>query len=293
MKTKITHTLLAGCFVLCLAAASQAQTWTTIATDPTGDAGGGLDATELSYYYDAAYDILQFKITCANLANFSTGPAADLSFGLPYGMDGGFAPGYHWTAMSTPVHKIAYIYCDPGGMAPSSYTFNNYANEIQVASTAASLCTDCIDVFADVPNNWIIYTMDRTAVITDTELNGNFLADIVIVANAGHDDGWDDNITTNSMFTLDFSTGIHNVTNDGGINVFPTVSKGMITINLKDASAVKHVRITGLTGNVIREFEGPFDNELEVETQSFAAGTYFVTVGFHDSGTATKPFSVQ
>jgi len=293
MKTKFTHTLIIGCFVLCMTTVSRAQTWTSIATDPTGDASGGLDATELSYYYDAVNDIIQFKITCANLANFSTGPAADLSFGLPWGMDGGFAAGYHWTAMSTPVHKIAYMYCDPGGMAPSSYTFNNYANEIQVASTSASLCTDCIDVFADVPNNWIIYTMDRTAVITDTELNGNFTADIVVVANAGHDDGWDDNITTNSTFTLDFTTGIHNIRNDNGVSVFPTISKGIININLKDANAVKYVRITGITGNVIRELEGKFESTMQVETQSLAPGTYFVSVGLNDSGIVTKPFSVQ
>ena len=92
----------------------QGQTWTLIASDPAGDAPGGLDATALHYWYEQATDGIVFRITCTNLASYSTGPAADFSFGLPNGMDGGFPAGAHWTTPGTPVHKIASVYCDPG-----------------------------------------------------------------------------------------------------------------------------------------------------------------------------------
>ena len=170
--------------------AAQAQSWTNIATDPSGDSGGP-DATSIDYWYDDVNDEVSFRITTTNLASYSTGPAADFSFQLPNGLDSGDPPGAHWTTPGTPVHKIGYVYADIGGSAPSNYTFTSWGQYIEIASTNVQLCSNCISIVADVPNNHLIYTMAREDIITDTEMGGNS-ATIVLVANVGHDVGWDD-----------------------------------------------------------------------------------------------------
>lgn len=191
--------------------------WTEIATDATGDSGG-LEAVALEYLYDEAEDEVRFRVTVTNLASYSTGPAADFSFNLPSGLDSGNPTGTHWSS-PTPVHKTAYIYCDPGGSAPDSYTYSSWSQRIEETGSTDVLCSNCVDIFVDVPNNQITYTFDRTDIITDTEMGGETEVEIGLVMNVGHDVGWDDAVTHSSggassaTFTISISDG-------GGASIF-------------------------------------------------------------------------
>lgn len=259
------------------------QTWTNIATDPAGDAGAGLDATALDYWYDALNDQVQFRITTTNLASFSTGPAADFSFQLPNGTDGNDPTGTHWTTPGTPVHKTGAIYCDPGGSAPSNYTFTNWPNGMVITSTAAVLCTNCISIMADVPNNQLIYTFDRTDIITDTEMGGTS-ATLVVVANAGHDVMWDDNITGNGMMTI--NTGPSNVPERiaaDEVAVWPNPAQAIVSIDLGDLQGdLVGAELVDAKGTLVESL-APVNNAiLTIDVSDKEAGIYFVDLSFQD-----------
>lgn len=184
--------------------------WTMISLDNANDAvNSGMEAIGVSYRYDEPNDKVLFKIYIKNLSPFSSGPAADFSFGLPNGTDNGDSPGYHWSDQNqtTPVHRTAYVYCDPGGSAPSSYTYNipSAQNRIEITSTGSTICSNCIDIEASISDNWIVYTIDRNKIISDTEMGGDS-ALIKLVVNAGHDLFWDDNVVLNGSFLIVKST---------------------------------------------------------------------------------------
>jgi len=181
--------------------------WTLIATDASGDAANsGLDAKKIEYQYDNTADEVRFRIELENLASFADSPSADFSFGLPNGTANNDPPGYHWVDENnvTPVHRTATIYCDTGGTPPSNYTYNqNFAaNKIFLTSDESAVsCQNCISILVDVANNYIIYTINRNQIITNSEITGDE-AIIKLVANVGHDIGWDDNITLTGTFII-------------------------------------------------------------------------------------------
>ncbi|HNS11753.1 MAG TPA: T9SS type A sorting domain-containing protein [Bacteroidia bacterium] len=293
MKMKTTAKLILLSFITALSVnVSSAQTWTSIATDPSGDAGTGLDAIDLSFFYDDIADVINFRIECTNLSSFSSGPAADFSFYLPNGLDGGFGTGYHWTAPTTPVHKIASVYCDPGGSAPNNYTFSTYDNNVVRAVDNGILCSGCIGIDVDIANNWMIFTMSRTNVITDTEMNGT-TATIGIVANAGHDLGWDDNIVDNGSFVLDLATGISNNENDRGVKIFPSISRGTVHVHLPGSlQNVEKITVSNMVGQTIRDMRSDLSGNVDLDTYDFAEGIYFVSVTLSDQSLITKKFIV-
>ena len=190
--------------------------WHLIANDPTGDAmtfnnNDGADATALHFRFDPVTDLLTFRITATNVSVFSSSPAADFVFGLPNGTDNGDPTGFHWfdEEFETPGHRTAYIYPDPAGSAPSTYTYNELAagaaNRIVLTHDQSITCGEiCIDLEVDEANNWLFYTFNRTDIITDTEMGGE-TATIALLANLGQELGWNDNITTNASFTISTS----------------------------------------------------------------------------------------
>lgn len=217
-----------------------------IASDPAGDTGG-LDGLSLEYSYDPADDEVRFRITCANLADHSTGPAADFSFQLPNGLDSMDPPGAHWTTPGTPVHKIGYIYADAGGSAPSNYTYNSWPVYIEVASTMEQLCTGCIDVDADVPANQLVYRFDRADIITDTEMGGAS-ATLTVVVNVGHDVGWDDNVTPGAEFTIDMATATPEQAAPRPVTLGPNPTNGPLTLYTHAPSVLTGVEVLDLAG---------------------------------------------
>ena len=181
--------------------------WTSIATDPAGDAANnGLDAIGIEYQYDAVDDVVRFKVEFSNLSSFGDSPSADFSFGLPNGTENNDPPGYHWTDTNqiTLVHRTAAIYCDTGGAPPSNYTYiqSQATNSIYLTSNPSVVsCQNCIAIVVDPTNNIIVYTIARSKIINNVEMGGNS-ATIKLVANVGHNIGWDDNITVTGSFMI-------------------------------------------------------------------------------------------
>lgn len=246
--------------------------WSTIATDPNNDSGG-LEATSLEFQYDQAQDKVMFRINVTNLSSYSSGPAADFNFQLPNGLASGKPSGTHWTS-STLVHKSAYIYCDAGGTAPSSYTFNSWSQRIEETNSKDVLCTNCVTINVDVANNQITYTFDRKDIISDTEMGGKDTAVITLVANAGHDVGWDDNITETATFTIIRNTTDISTVEIPEITVYPNPTSNIL--NFKGSEEISEVLIKDITGKVLKKLVSYAIKNIDVS--ELAKGTYFVTL---------------
>ncbi len=254
--------------------------WTTISNDASGDSTG-MDATLLEYQYNTTTDQVLFRFTVNDLSTYSSGPAADFSFHLPNGLDSGANSGNHWSS-SSPVHKTATIYCNAGGTAPSSYTYpNDWPNEMFQAVDNTTLCSNCINIFTDVTTNQIIYTFDRTDIISNSEAGGSNIVTIGIVANVGHDVGWDDSVThvngstSSSEFTLDLSTvlstGEFAITN---ISLFTNPVLEEVIFNNNRYNARKAI-IVDLAGHIIKEFILNND-ENRLPVSNLSNGMYFL-----------------
>lgn len=267
--------------------------FTLITNDAAGDAGGELDGTALHFWYEQTQDLVTFRVTCANLASFSTGPAADFSFGLPNGMDGGFPAGAHWTTPGTPVHKIASIYADPGGIPPGSYSFNTVPVNIVVASNGQVLCaSSCASLTADVANNHLYFTFNREDIISDTEMGGSS-ATIVVVANIGHDLGWDDNISATGTMTLSLTSGIGTNAAAGGLVMKPNPCEDQLTVDLGGlAPGAESIEITDLSGRIVRRY-GITSAISTLDVSTLRSGVYLTTVRFADRASITNRVRIE
>lgn len=183
-----------------------------LAADGIGDAGGGLDASQIEFKYDPAADELAFRITALNLSSFASSPSVDLSFQLPNGTDSNDLPGTPFRG-NTLTHRTAAVYADAGGAPPTSYTFLNVAgfarNSIVLTSDnfdqISPICAtgnNCVDIVVDVPNNTITCTMDRKSIISDTEVGSSKTAKIQLVANVGFEIQNNDLITDGTEFSI-------------------------------------------------------------------------------------------
>jgi hypothetical protein len=261
--------------------------WTTLITDASGDATpGGLDGTVLEYQYDEPNDEVLFRIKFTNLAMHASTPSADFSFALPNGLDSGSPTGTHWTS-STPVHKTAASYTDPGGLAPSSYTYSSMGTwQDQIAETSSSnvLCgSGCVGIYTDVASNQITYTFDRNAIITDTEMGGNS-AVIGLVMNVGNNIGWADGVThaqngaSNVSFTITKTvTSLSDEVANSILVFYPNPSSNVLHF---DNEKVNSAIIYDVTGKELVKFNN--DNMSRVDVSSLANGLYFISL-FDDS----------
>lgn len=187
--------------------------YTVIATDPSGDAGGGLDGTEIEFKYDKASDSISFRITVTDMSSFSSSPSADLSFKLSNGTipQSNLASPFRG---STTTHRTASIYTDRGGSPPSSYSYSSggYAtNGISFTSDVSSsthgrdlrkLCAGCIEIFVDEQNNQMILSIPRKQIISDAEIGSTKTATIELVANTGFEILNNDLIADGEEFTI-------------------------------------------------------------------------------------------
>lgn len=268
--------ILSFIFLISIVHSTQGQ-WTTISIDELGDPG--LDATLLEYQHDALTDSVHFRVTCANLSTYSSGPSADFSFQLPNGLASGNASGTHWTS-TTAVHKTAFIYCDPGGSAPDNYTYSQWSQRIEETSTMVSLCSDCVDIFVDVPADQITYSFDRKDIITDTEMGGS-TATIGIVANVGHDVGWDDAIThaqggaSTATFDLALAVSVPDIDASNGFSVYPNPVSEILF--LEDHVEAIAMSIIDISGKVLTEISrSSFIDGIDIS--QLAKGMYILQI---------------
>ena len=102
------------------------------------------------------------------------------------------------------------------------------------------------------------------------------------------------------MVRLDFAAGnwgINEIDGVANFNVYPNPSTDNVTISyaLESSSAMK-VTITDLNGNVIETISSAMQNagiqKMNVSTESYAAGVYFVQIE-NENGVATTKFVKQ
>ena len=184
-----------------------------IGTDVTGDANSGLDATNIYYSYDSTSDSLHFLVKVVNMSNFSSSPSIDFNFILPNGTDGNKPLANPFRGSQS--HKTASVYTDNGGTAPSTYTYTNvagfavngiaYTDDVSKSTSGSDLsgiCSGCVTLMVDVTNNWIICGMDRSQVISDTEVGATKSAKIKMSSNVGYQRGNNDLTTDGAEFTI-------------------------------------------------------------------------------------------
>jgi hypothetical protein len=190
--------------------------YSTISTDPTGDADNGLDGRKIEFKYDPVADSIHFRITVADLEPFESSPSVDLSFRLPNGT----VPS---STLSSPfrgetkTHRTVSVYTDKNGSSPTNYTylFGTYAaNGIAFTSKVASsssgkdlegICADCVDLYVDVPKNQITISMDRKKIISNQEIGSTKSAVVKLVANTGYQMGNNDLVADGVDFTINFN----------------------------------------------------------------------------------------
>lgn len=265
--------------------------WTTIITDASGDSGD-IDATALEYQYDANTEEVLFRVTLTNLSSYSSGPAADFSFNLPSGLESGAQSGTHWSS-TTAVHKTAYVYCDPGGTAPSSYTYNTWSQRIEETSTTNLICSNCIDIDVDVPANQITYTFDRQDIISDAEVGGATSVDIGLVMNVGHDVAWNDAVThavnggSSASFTLNFPSTASLAEADFGnaISIFPNPCEETIAIQ-SNLDGTYDVAIFDYTGKNVLQTSSQMGQAIQVS--HLESGSYIVVISQNSNVVAYK-----
>jgi hypothetical protein len=171
--------------------------YTSLGTDPTGDANGSLDVIETEYFYDDSLDVLMFRVSTANLASHSSNPSVDFNFELPNGTSNNDALGrpFSGTIMT---HRSIHVYTDNGGTPPMNYTYNdttdfavngvNLTIDTQNASSGGDLdgiCSGCVDLEVDVPNNVMIVKVDRKRIISDSEVGSSKAAKLKMSSGVG------------------------------------------------------------------------------------------------------------
>jgi hypothetical protein len=188
--------------------------YTSLGTDVSGDANGGLDVINTEYRYDDSLDILMFRVTTNNLASYSSNPSVDFNFVLPNGTSNNDALGtpFSGTIMT---HKNIHLYTDDGGTPPSNYTYTNSAGfavngvnltkDTQTAQSGSDLdgiCSDCVDITVDVASNTIITSVDRKQIITDAEVGSTKSAKIRMSSGVGQARSGSDTGTDGVEFTI-------------------------------------------------------------------------------------------
>lgn len=285
-------TLLSFSFLLAFSVC-QGQ-WTIIATDDADDSAG-LDGTLLEYYYDIENELVLFRVTCTNLADYSTGPAADFSFYLPEGLESGNPSGTHWTS-TTPVHKTAFIYCDAGGQAPDNYTFNEWPQTIEETNSADIICTDCVGINVDVGANQITYTFNRADIISNGEMIGGTNPYVIgLVANVGHNIGWNDALThdqggaSDATFEIDITLNVDQVDGLDDISVHPNPAKDQL--NLSFYEGITNVTIVDVLGKTVAEFS-TVNQSSGLDISNLESGTYLLQI-FNKDGLIDTPKFVK
>tara|TARA_B100000508_G_scaffold140954_1_gene144516 strand:+ start:996 stop:1901 length:906 start_codon:yes stop_codon:yes gene_type:complete len=268
-----------GLFCLFMTFSATGQTWVTAGTDAAGDAqASGLDALKLEYAYDKSTDKIMLRVTVSDLLPFAASPSADFSFFFPDGVDGGEPTGTHWTAPAVPVHKTITMYADKSGSAPSNYTWTSFPRTIALAGGSKKvLCSGCISIETKTAQNQLIYTLDRKSLITDAELGSDKKVTLTVVANVGHDIGWDDNLTKNGSMTIDVSTdqnvGIKQSTQPQQYHsVYPNPNHGYVTVNSNESETIELYSVQGAKLMEWNKNQG----EQVFDLTQYETGVYFL-----------------
>lgn len=293
--------MLSYIFCSALVMATYGQNWILISNDAQGDVTTGIDATKLEMNYDTLNDRLQYRITCANLANYTSSPAADFSFYFPKGVDGNEPAGTHWSAPGQPVHKSIYSYTDAGGTPPSNYTYHNSHQIIELAGgSGKTLCSDCVSIHVDPSANQLTYSLNRKDLITDTEWGTEKKVELTLVANVGFNSSWNDNITKTAKVVIQKieSTGPSSVNmavkRSLGISLYPNPAWDVVSLHNASFSAIGEINLLDIQGKVVVQNKKPLEENatLTISIADLKPGLYFI-VAQSSEGAIRKKLIVE
>ena len=263
-------------FLFCLSYFSQAQTWTAIATDPTGDASNGalLDGTGFSYYYDPVADSVWFKVDVANL---NTSTASAMGVNIMVNITGGGSTFNFWgTDNSNAFHKLVTVWVT--GAPPSSYSGTiGVANASGVSSqNYTNLSSNNIDIEASIADKSIVLGMKRTDLVTNAELGGSPV-DLGAAAAVGSNQFWNDDIyQAGGTMTIDTSTvGIANYYQQPTFETWPNPTSGIFHLQGEDLPG-SEVRLFDTQGRSVSKMVTLSNTQETLDFSHLPSGLYFI-----------------
>ncbi len=281
MKTKKIYTiLLALAFGLVTSYSAQAQTFTTIATDVSGDGDfpGLLDGTQLEYFYDATTDSITFRVTVTNFSANQQAVGVNVMVNIPnggqtfnfWGWDNGAA--YHrlmttWVTGTPPNYSGTIGIADNAGINANNYT-NLSANNIKISLGGA---------------NQILLQVKRSDLIPDSFFGTSNTITCVCAAAVGSNTSWNDDIYSPSgTITINkgFPTSVLDMTkqNNLPLRIYPNPAAGQVTISADKHLKNANVKVMNQYGQVVQEVSNVSGQNYSLETSSFSAGFYIIKV---------------
>ena len=271
-------------FVLLCTQTLRAQTWTSLATDATGDGTNAslLDGTGLSYRYNATTDSLFFKITVAHAVWPPLG--INILFSIT---DSTAGPATAWNTTQNAsflYNRVitAWFATDTTGIVGVAdaigFTMGNYTN----------LHSNDIKVTVDTTNGIYILAVKRTDIFTGTNFNAN------VIAAVGSDQLWNDDIpNTGSGHISIMPTGISGTTAASGlVKIYPNPTKGLVNIEFKTSKEYYNVSLTNGIGQQIRHEKIKAQSSNILDLQGLVSGYYFVKIEDGEN-TATEKILIQ
>lgn len=262
--------LLLTTIFLAITIASFAQTWTSLATDGTGDGAQGgpnyLDGTKLEYRYDGASDSIWFRVTVANVftANYGINIIMNVN-------GGGSTAAWFGTNSSFMYNRIITVWITSG----SSGTVGVTDAAGFAAQNYTKLGNNNIDVMIDAPNSAYILGMKRTDIYNDTSL------DAQVIAGVGSNMFWDDDVPNSGSGTIMVQPTVNVSTVaavEAGFHIYPNPAKSVLYINSKSAVRdAMSIRIYNTSGAVV--YSASMQNEYEqVDVSALNSGVYFLQI---------------
>lgn len=249
---------------------SFAQTWTTLASDPSGDGAQGgssfLDGTKLEYRYDDITDSIWFRVTTDNFltSNYGINIIMDVSGGGAkqnwFGTNSSFQYNRIITAWITTGTSGVVGVTDAAGFQAANYTKLG-ANNIKI----------------DVNPNDKTYTLGlkRTDITNDTALHAN------VIAGVGSNQFWDDDVPNSGSGAIHAAPlSISALTVKAlGYQVYPNPSSGILYLRKTNGNTIDHIMLFDMLGKrVLESTISNSENIISINTSKMNKGTYFLYI---------------
>ena len=183
--------------LICLAfgVPAMSQTWTSVATDVSGDGQMAMpDGKELFYSYDPFSDTLSFLVEVYNLAPHTGDFGVNIQVNIP-----AVLPTTNWGAWGA-VQNTTFVYNRlitvwVTGTPPSTYAGTIGIADIPGVTGAnfTNVAANNIDIEVSGGTNEIILRMPRQTLISNAQLTGG-MATFTIAASVGLSNAWSDDV---------------------------------------------------------------------------------------------------
>jgi hypothetical protein len=248
---------------------SRSQTWTSLATDVTGDGTNAslLDGKGLSYYYSALTDSIYFKVDVVK----ATFPPFGVNIVLRV-TGAGNATFWNTTQNNTFAYNRAITawyatattgvlgICDATGFSTGNYT---------------NLKMNGVTVYVDTVHEYYILGLLRKDIYNGS---GDFDADVI--AAVGSNINWNDDIPNSGSGHIHIAaTGINNVQEKEQVSVYPNPSNGIFNITADPSIGRYTLTVSNSIGAVVHsEAIENRTGTVKIDLSGFAQGVYLATI---------------